>query len=288
MLQEVGGKGRNLPADCPPEDPYPIELDGSFAIDRIPPGTWKLFLRKVHFTTSTRRPRINIHPQLATLTLARGETRRIALNLKGKVELAALTIKVTLNGKLFPRADIRLDFGNPDQSGGVDFQGRGPITYADSHGRLELTRLDPMYYRAQVSVWDYGREEWVKLQGFDWFRLAPGQHAHRDLHLITSSVKISVLLADGKTPVPRRQFALSNREKTFSTEATTDGSGWLVLNPVPVIPFYLDTWPQKMLVDLDDFSRAEKQKHRIRLGPVKVQLGKKDAVFNLRLPSGKK
>ena len=43
ILQEVGGEGRSLPSGYRLADPYPIKLDGSFAIDRIPPGTWELF-----------------------------------------------------------------------------------------------------------------------------------------------------------------------------------------------------------------------------------------------------
>ena len=287
ILEEVGGEGRSLPAGF--ADPYPIELDGSFAIDKIPPGTWELSLRKVRFDLDGRgMSRINIHPPLATVTLVSGETKRLDLDLKGKVELATLTIKVTLNGKLLPGAQVYLETGNPDQRGGVDFAGSGPTPKADLHGMLTLTQLDPMFYRTQVYVLDSGRKEHVKLPGFDWLRLAPGQHAHRDIHLVTTTVKIQVLLADGKTPVQARKFTLTNREETSSTDATTDASGWIVLDPAPASPFYLDTWPKKMLADLDDMSWREREKHRIRLGPLQVQLGKRDAVFKLRMPSGKK
>ena len=43
-----------------------------------------------------------------------------------------------------------------------------------------------------------------------------------------------------------------------------------------------------MLAKLDDMSWRETEKHRIRLGPVQVQLGKKEEMFKLRMPSGKK
>jgi hypothetical protein len=233
------------------------------------------------------RSRINIHPPLATVTLSSGETKRLDLDLKGKVELATLTIKVTLDGELLPGAQVYLETGNPDQRGGVDFAGSGPTPKADSLGMLTLKQLEPMFYRVQVYVLDSGRKEHVKLPGFGWLRLAPGQHAHRDIHLVTTTVKIQVLLADNKTPVQDRKFTLTNREETSSTEATTDASGWLVLDPAPASPFYLDTWPKEMLAKLDDMSGREREKHRIRLGLVHVQLGKKDAVLELRMPGGK-
>jgi RNA polymerase sigma-70 factor (ECF subfamily) len=262
-----------------------VQDDGTFRIDGVPPGSWRVFVRHIGRGTS-----VSAYTELATLRdLGSGEHRRIELD-GSSLRSGSLRALVLVDGEPFANATVHVRYRRPGLAWGkTELAEATPapiLTEADGRFSIEAP---PGEYSVQVQVQvPDGKGGTAKLRTDQFVAVAAGAAAEATFALQRRTLRVRVLRADG-TPAADRKFS-ALQDRSIEAVGVTDGDGWLEIASVPVGAFDLVAWPLE-LADVDaqtEYMRAHPYPQwldvLVRIGPLQMESGQSRAEIERRLP----
>jgi hypothetical protein len=266
-----------------PRETVAIQADGSFQIERIPPGSWEVYLSLWDgFTTGSSTTTFLLRHKLATVrNLKDGEMRRITLDASELVP-GRITGQIFLDGQPYTNGRFGLRQRAFDStSPSVSYTIREGLT-TDADGGFSSETQSGL---VSVFVTPDGSTAGLSVQivGIQELQVQPGQASAGVFHLVHVRMRVRFLEHDG-TPATERYFSL-DRYGNGRSDVRTNSEGWLVVDPAPTVPVRFHTWPKRMdTLGAVKRSQEERNQLSITVGPVQMPAGAVDAEFTLRLP----
>jgi len=218
----------------------PFEADGAFLLEGVPPGDWDVEL--VCAAAGDGQFLNSVIAKLGTIrALAPGETRRIELDASALLP-ATLAGRVFLDGEPAASTSITLLLRRPGrvvwgrEADQTEFQ-----LQTDGQGAFETQALPGSFTVAVPVVPGQAHRRAVCET---WVQVGPGEAAARDFHIVRRKLAVLVLSAAGAPEAGRKFTLMPGRERSYSL--TTDEHGEMVVDPAPLGPFELATWPRKL------------------------------------------
>jgi hypothetical protein len=260
--------------------------DGSFAVEGMAAGSWRLWL---HFhlpsfaTTSTAsvatEARLPIHD---VNDLSAGETRRVEIDLS-PWHAGTVHGTVLVDGK--PHVGrVNLPMGRSLwQGSSIGVPGRGILT-TDAQGRFEVELL-PAEWTVQVEI------SGSFMPVAPAVRVEPGKGSSHPVRFSTATLELRLLTGSGE-PVAYRDVQLVHGP--WRLLRTTDGDGRLEISPMTTGRYEVGTWKARFAreADRDAANRAGAweavRTAYIALGPIALPAGETRARVEARLPAGER
>jgi len=277
---------RQLPETPTPDAPgFAIGEDGGFACTGVPLGDWHVFLAFRHTNADHLRHVGQI------VGLRAGETRRLTLD-ASTLRPGRVRVKVMLDGTPAAGARVALRGTVRQDDGPRVFAGRVMaaaaallVCTADTGGEI-VADLVPGTYGLTVLPRD--AQPWQDIASPEPIVVAPGADLETTRALRRIRLRVRVLDADGR-PARERTFFLLGEGLAPRPPLLADRDGLLLVEPAPLVPFVLATWPPELATA--DAQRAIVQQGReamertmLRVGPILVAGDEADAARELRLP----
>ncbi|MEZ5963028.1 MAG: carboxypeptidase-like regulatory domain-containing protein [Planctomycetota bacterium] len=281
LLRQVDGVAQSVPADT--MGLQPLETDGSFRLQGVPPGDWRLLLvSSLRIGSSNRRHEETI---VAVDGLRTGERRALGDGLAASLVRGTLRGLVLLDEAPY-QGEILLTGDHGEQPNGHPDQIKQGIT-SDADGRFEL-RARPGTFRVAIELGDGPRVELVADHEVE---VRPGASVDPVFRVHSGPIDLRLLRAD-RSPVAAAPVQLA-RGDTLTWLAHTDADGRVSARIAP--GHYTVLLVPQRLAD-SDARRAFRREHRgdpgawrsvlIELGAVEVASGQRGtATVELPVPS---
>jgi len=234
LTREAGGPVMVMPRDH--NAGFPIAADGSFEIQNIPAGTWKLQFKYLpRLQSPWPRP---MRVKVKTINdLKEGETRRVDVDL-------AFLVAATLTGTAFVN-------GRPLKKGSLVFHGKEPApssqtiqTGEDGSFRLRSVAGE---FEIFALVPPRGKGPFVTLFPGLPLTLTPAASRQQDLRFHHGQLRLRVLASDGKTPVAGAKLACATEDGNRAVYIRgADASGQIHMDVFPQGSFVVTVWPKHL------------------------------------------
>jgi hypothetical protein len=212
------------------------------------------------FRTDTGNPgsELTLAAGLAQVEVRTGEIASVELDAT-VFQPGSLAGRAILDGQVFREGRVFLR-----ESNGVDF---GQFM-SDSDGRFVAQGLLPGRYRVGLLLGTGRPSNGGAMLSADSVTISSGQEHSGTFHIEHRVMRIRLLEADGVTPMARTGVRVT-ADEIGSISRTTDGDGWMTVDPAPAGPvrFHIQV--------------TGAVGHT--LGPIEMPAGKKEASFELRV-----
>jgi hypothetical protein len=208
-------------------EPGKLQQDGSFALHGLPPGRYRLQLTYEVLFRSLFLKRCTpvLDVQVPEVTVEAGHDTEVHID---ATAVAAATVRgrVLLDGG--PPAAARVFLASV-----ADDEVRHGWYIPAADGSFEATGLLPGSYRAGLVVGDFTTAPGDVITLAETFTVAAGQQVERLFAFTRQRLVITVVQADGKTPVAGVQCTFHSPMAAEPRPRVTDKDGKVVVDPMP-------------------------------------------------------